>query len=99
MNFEVTVEEANLILNSLVEMPFKVSAGIIQDMQAQAKAQLPPEQAPKETVINLEFVVLEANIIIDALTQMPFKLSAALIQKLQQQGKAQLDQPKEQPDA
>ena len=40
MQFDVTVDEANLIVQSLAEMPFKLSAALIQKLQAQGKAQL-----------------------------------------------------------
>ena len=46
MNFEVTVDEANVIIQALAELPFKASAALIQKLQAQGKAQL--EQQPKE---------------------------------------------------
>ena len=46
MNFEVTVEEANLIVQALAEMPFKLSAALIQKLQQQGKAQL---DQPKPT--------------------------------------------------
>ena len=45
MQFEVTVEEANLIVQALAEMPFKLSAALIQKLQQQGKAQL---DQPKE---------------------------------------------------
>ena len=45
MQFEVTVDEANLIVTALAELPFKLSAALIQKLQAQGKAQL---EQPKE---------------------------------------------------
>lgn len=43
MQFDVTVDEANLIVTSLADLPFKVSAPLIQKLQAQGSAQI--EQA------------------------------------------------------
>jgi hypothetical protein len=40
MNFEVAVEEANLVVQALAEMPFKLTAPLIQKLQEQGKAQL-----------------------------------------------------------
>lgn len=45
MQFEVTLDEANLIVTALAELPFKVSQALIQKLQAQGKAQL---EQPKE---------------------------------------------------
>jgi hypothetical protein len=54
MNFELTVDEANVILGGLAKLPYEVSAGVIQKLQTQAQGQLPAEeQAPAE---NLEAV-------------------------------------------
>lgn len=44
MQFEVTVDEANLIVTALAELPFKVSQALIQKLQAQGKAQLDAQQ-------------------------------------------------------
>lgn len=46
MNFEVTVEEANLIVQALAEMPFKLSAALIQKLQQQGKQQLETKEEP-----------------------------------------------------
>ncbi len=50
MNFkDLTVDEANLIVQALAELPFKASAALIQKLQAQGKAQLDAQQQqPKE---------------------------------------------------
>lgn len=48
MQFEVTVDEANLIVTALAELPFKASAALIQKLQAQGKAQFDAQQQPKE---------------------------------------------------
>ena len=47
MQFEVTVDEANVIVTALAELPFKASAALIQKLQQQGKAQL--EQAKQPT--------------------------------------------------
>lgn len=44
MNFEVTLEEANLIIAGLAELPFKLSAALINKLQEQAKPQIHQEQ-------------------------------------------------------
>ncbi len=48
MQFDITIDEANLIVTALAEMPFKLSAALIQKLQAQGKAQL--EQPKPEGV-------------------------------------------------
>lgn len=40
INLKLTIEEANLILESLGEMPFKKVFGLINKIQQQASAQL-----------------------------------------------------------
>lgn len=41
MKFEVTLEEANLLLAALGELPAKVSMALINKLQQQAQGQLP----------------------------------------------------------
>lgn len=49
LTFVVTKEEANTIGIALAELPFKVSAGLVQKLSAQAKAQLEPkDEKPAE---------------------------------------------------
>ena len=52
MNFELTVDEANVILGGLAKLPYEVSAGVINKLQAQAQGQIPAdaEQAPVENL-------------------------------------------------
>lgn len=40
LQFEVTVEEANILVGALSELPAKVSMGLIQKLQGQAAPQL-----------------------------------------------------------
>ena len=47
MQFEVTVEEANLIVQALAELPFKLSAALIQKLQEQGKQQLQAKEESK----------------------------------------------------
>lgn len=44
---DLTIDEANLIVTALAELPFKASAALIQKLQQQGKAQL--EQAKQST--------------------------------------------------
>jgi len=44
LNFTISVEEANLILNALGELPAKVSMAVIQKLQAQAQPQLKKDE-------------------------------------------------------
>lgn len=48
--FTFTEEEAQTILNALAEMPFRLSANVIQTLQTQAQAQSmePTEEKPKK---------------------------------------------------
>lgn len=43
LNFELTVEEANLVIAALAKMPFEAVAAIIPKIQQQAQAQLPQQ--------------------------------------------------------
>ena len=43
MKFEFEVEEVNIILQGLGELPAKLSRNLIQSVQQQAAAQLQPE--------------------------------------------------------
>jgi hypothetical protein len=45
LNFELTLEEANVILGSLGKQPYEVVSGIINKIQAQAQPQLPALEA------------------------------------------------------
>ena len=44
----ITMDEANLILAGLQELPAKVANPLTQKIQVQAKSQLPQEPAPQE---------------------------------------------------
>jgi len=45
---DITMDEANLILAGLQELPAKVANPLTQKIQIQAKSQLPQEPAPQE---------------------------------------------------
>jgi hypothetical protein len=45
---DITMDEANLILAGLQELPAKVANPLTQKIQLQAKSQLPKEPAPQE---------------------------------------------------
>ena len=54
MNLELTLEEANLVLAGLLELPAKVSMQLIQKIHQQAREQHaeveePEEETPEET--------------------------------------------------
>lgn len=44
LKFEVSVEEANLLIAALAKQPFEAVAGLIQKLQQQAQSQM--QQAP-----------------------------------------------------
>lgn len=48
LNFELTLEEANIILASLSKQPFETVAPVIQKIQAQAQPQLPALEAARK---------------------------------------------------
>ena len=50
ITFVLTVDEANLILNALLELPAKASMGVIQKLQGQAAGQLSPPEPDVEVV-------------------------------------------------
>jgi hypothetical protein len=47
INLDLSLEEINLVLNGLGELPAKASMGVIQKIQQQAQPQVVPE--PVET--------------------------------------------------
>jgi len=48
MIFNVTTEEANVLIAGLAELPFKTAAGLISKLQFQAQPQLAEEAAANE---------------------------------------------------
>ena len=44
LKFELTAEEANVVLASLAKQPFEVVAGLIDKLQRQAQSQLAPKE-------------------------------------------------------
>lgn len=50
ITFVLTVDEANLILNALLELPAKASMGVIQKLQSQAAGQLSAPEPDVEVV-------------------------------------------------
>jgi len=47
LNFEVSIEDANIILNALSTQPFAQVAKLINELQQSASAQLQPEAEVK----------------------------------------------------
>jgi len=41
LKFEVSMEEANLLIAALAKQPFEAVAGLIQKLQQQAQSQMP----------------------------------------------------------
>jgi len=54
MTFVLTVDEANIILNALLELPAKTSMGVIQKIQQQAQTQIPTAEITVESEENIE---------------------------------------------
>ena len=52
LTFNVTLDEANIILAGLGELPTKVSAGLVTKLQQQAAPQIKEQQAEAEEVEN-----------------------------------------------
>lgn len=48
LTFNLTVTQANTILQALAELPFRVSQPLIQELQEQAQGQLQDEEHPSE---------------------------------------------------
>tara|TARA_B100001059_G_scaffold145236_1_gene145201 strand:- start:81 stop:263 length:183 start_codon:yes stop_codon:yes gene_type:complete len=50
INLDLSLEEINLVLNGLGELPAKASMGVIQKIQQQAQPQVVPEpvEAPED---------------------------------------------------
>lgn len=42
LKFEVSMEEANLLIAALAKQPFEAVAGLIQKLQGQAQSQMAP---------------------------------------------------------
>lgn len=47
MKFEVTLEQANLILQALAQMPYNMSFALIAELQKQAQGQIQEQPAPE----------------------------------------------------
>ena len=47
INIQLTVEETNVILTALLDLPAKQSMKLIQSIQAQAQEQLATQNAPE----------------------------------------------------
>lgn len=52
MKFEVTVEQANLIIQGLAQLPYAASASLIAELQQQAQPQLAAKQEEEAPVVN-----------------------------------------------
>lgn len=46
LNFELTMDEANMILAAIQELPAKMANPLTQKLQLQAKSQLPETEIP-----------------------------------------------------
>jgi hypothetical protein len=49
MNFDLTLEEANLVMQGLGEMPYRLSSALVDKMRQQAQPQLAEAQAQAAT--------------------------------------------------
>jgi hypothetical protein len=49
ITLNLTIENANIILNALADQPFKLVADLISDIQRQATTQVQPE-SPQPTI-------------------------------------------------
>jgi len=50
IKFELTVEQANIVLESLSRMPYQAVAGLIAELQKQAASQV---QSQQEQTVNM----------------------------------------------
>ena len=48
MKFEVTLEQANLILQGLAQLPYHISVNLINELQKQAAPQMQAMETPAE---------------------------------------------------
>jgi hypothetical protein len=46
LNFKLSMEMTNIIVNALGEAPYRVSAPVINELQTQAAAQMKPHAVP-----------------------------------------------------
>ena len=46
MKFEITVEQANLILQGLAQLPYHISVNLIAELQKQAQPQIAAMEQP-----------------------------------------------------
>lgn len=49
MKFELSLEEAQIVLVGLSKLPYEAVAGLIDKLKEQAAPQLQPAEAPSET--------------------------------------------------
>jgi len=54
INISVTVQEADMILKALAELPLKESGNLYMSIQAQAQAQLQQQLAPQKPVQKID---------------------------------------------
>ena len=50
ITFELTVDQANIVLESLSRMPYQAVAGLIAELQKQAASQIQPQA---ESTVNM----------------------------------------------
>ena len=50
ITFELTVDQANIVLESLYKMPYQAVAGLIAELQKQAASQI---QSQAESTVNM----------------------------------------------
>ena len=48
ITLDLSLDEVNIVLNALGELPAKTSMGVISKIQAQAQPQVTPEPVPEE---------------------------------------------------
>lgn len=47
LNFKLTVEQTNVIMEALGNAPYRIAAPIVAEMQNQAQPQMQPQLVPK----------------------------------------------------
>ena len=63
MKIELTVDEWNVVVAGLAELPAKSSMGIIQQIQAQAQAQIKADRAIFEAAQSADIAPAPENVI------------------------------------
>lgn len=92
LTIQLSLQEGNLLLEALAELPFKSVFELIGKLNQQANELFVPGIAPQE-LQRFVFTEVELSLVIQALGNLPYHRVHALLTGLNQQIQAQLSNP------